>query len=127
MTALWLWVGCTNRPPVLEALNGQPAKDPLIGVEYVPSFEVRAGQTIELRVDARDPDGDAVEIRFSDMPGIVTFDPHGTTGTLEVFEQQADTGFVLADAVIVLLDDHDPPAWVENELFFFYESDDTGR
>jgi hypothetical protein len=37
------------------------------------------------------------------MPGMLTFDPHGTTGTLEVFDfAPVDTGWWGAEAIVTL-------------------------
>ena len=130
MIALLLGIGCTNRPPVLLSINGVSYDYTMFeGGFSSPSLEIRDGDIMQLSLEVRDPDGDAVEVRFSDMPGIMTFEPFGTTGSLEVFEQALDTGsYAGFSALIVLLDDRDPPAWSETEVFFYYDrTEDSGQ
>ncbi|MEQ1500946.1 MAG: hypothetical protein ABMB14_01885 [Myxococcota bacterium] len=122
------WLGCGNQAPELLSLNGKPYDFFRTGEAqgyFVQDLE--PGERFELEVQYRDPEGDPVEVRFVDMPGVVTFDPHGTTGYLDVFEFPLDTGdWPAQEGLIVLLDDHDPPAWREFPFAFWYR-DDTGR
>lgn len=117
MIALW-WAACENAAPVLEAVNGVDVQVDLLGRIQVQPIAIRAGEVLDLTVALHDPDGDAVEVHFADMPGWVDFDPSGTSGTLEVFD--TPLGDAIPLGLLLLVDDQDPPAFTEAELPFFY-------
>jgi hypothetical protein len=118
---------CDNQPPKLLSVNGGEYEEQWLGDGFsAQGINVVPGETIDLVVEYRDPEGDAVEVRFSDMPGHVTFDPWGTRGTLDVFDEVLDTGVWERTSVIILLDDGKPQAWAEYELFFNYPYDEEG-
>lgn len=120
---------CTNRAPVLVSLNDiEPNRDLAGNITSFTGIRIDPGETMKLEVEHRDPDGDAVTVHFSDMPGIVSFDPAGTRGTLEVFDDvMGDTGdWRYPEGLITLVDDHDPPGWSEVPFSYHYASVDTG-
>jgi hypothetical protein len=123
-------LACTNRPPYVVSVNGSKYDRDVFGdIAGYSSFGVAPGEVVPIEIVYKDPDGDPVQVFFSDMPGMVTFDPSGTTGILEVFEGSlADTGdWREPEGRITVIDDHDPPGWSEVPFPYHLSAEvDTG-
>lgn len=110
-------LGCnaSNRNPELHSFNGIEPRT-LFGFVFIDEiFFFEPGETVELQVDASDPDGDELQIWFVYQPPGLCFDPDGTTGIWEVpedFEEES------VNMTLLIADDADPTGLVAFELGF---------
>ena len=117
LLALLALVGCnaSNRNPELHSFNGVEPRT-LFGFTFLDEpFFFEPGETVELQIDASDPDGDDLQIWFVYQPPGLCFDPDGTEGVWEVPEdfKEESVGMTL-----LISDDSDPAGLVAFELWF---------
>jgi hypothetical protein len=109
---LSVWLGCVgadpfrNEAPFLRSFNGVevPSRETVIVAGDLPLF----GEAYPLVLEVDDPERQLVRVWFPYSQGWVDFDPDGTEGVWYVPEDPVD--FALPILVVVLEDDHDPPA-----------------
>ena len=115
---LLLMMGCNsrNRNPELLAFNDQEPGTFLGIVYFEDPFWFSPGESIELIVDAEDPDRDPIQIWFAYQPPGLCFDPDGTRGVWHVPDDYDEpfTRFSL-----VLADDADPMGITAVEIDFW--------
>ncbi|MEZ4238214.1 MAG: hypothetical protein R3F59_19105 [Myxococcota bacterium] len=98
---LLLAMGCADgRDPVLLSINDAVYDYDVTGaLRSYGGVNVVPGQTLPLKLRVRH----TAEIHFANLPGLVTFDPTGTEGTLEVFGLAVDTGYGgIPEAIVTL-------------------------
>lgn len=102
MIALWMAACADQRPPKLLAINDADYQyDALGSLGGYAGINVEPGERVVLRVEALH----TVEIRFTNMPGMVEFDPFGTVGAIEVFDAEPDTGSWSPESLVTLWND----------------------
>jgi hypothetical protein len=123
---LLLLAACsTGADPVLLAINDASYSYDVTGAlrSYI-GINLLPGETLDLTLEVRH----TREIHFANMPGIVTFDPAGTTGTLEVFDGQPDTGDgYWPEGLVTLTNAADRSRDFPVSFSFPRDSGDTGR
>ncbi len=97
--SLLLAIGCgpspfANDPPVIEAINGEPWTD-LFGISVTP------GESIDIAVEASDPEGDTFTMSVSRAPAGVTVDDD-----LTIHWDVPDPFWMGSGELDIVLDDH---------------------
>ena len=126
MIALLAWAACVGPWPVLVSVNDATYHYDPTGALNTISGDVPLipGETVNLRLKVRN----TREIHFANMPGIVSFDPMETSGTLEAFDELVDTGSssYRLESIITLTN----KGGVSRDFPFYYhfprDSGDTG-
>ena len=116
MTLLLMLLACQNRPPEILSFNGeQVERAPLGGLWVDEIFFFEPGETVDLWVEVRDPDGDEVGIWFANAPPGLSFDSGDEQGIWAVPEDFHWREWRLQ---LIVVDDAPQPAGADLPIWF---------
>ncbi len=107
-TVLLLCPACSrsNRAPLFMTFMGEPVVQELFDDPYVDrGFTFSPGETVDIDIEVRDPEGQDVELWFPQAPPGLSFEPEARKGTWNVPEDFPAAWWTL---VIIAQDSGDP-------------------